>query len=108
MDNVKFSKRITYILRHDPYGAGLTPDKFGFVPIDKLLFALGEKFPKYSNITFKDIRNVMEDSEKKRFEIFGNLIRHLTVTLLMSCPRQVQFLLNSFIMELCSLWQITF
>ena len=75
MDNVKFSKRITYILRHDPYGAGLTPDKFGFVPIDKLLFALGKKFPQYSNITLEDIRNVMEDSEKKRFEIFGNLIR---------------------------------
>lgn len=57
---VKRSKRLSYLLRHNPGDAGLTLDGAGWTPVADLLNALG-----WSRA---DLDVVVADNNKKRFE----------------------------------------
>ena len=67
----KVSRHMSYLLRHNP--ENLKMDRHGFVDIDELLKKLKERFP----IDKKFILEVVEKSDRKRFEIIGNKTRAL-------------------------------
>ncbi len=57
---VQRSKRLSYLLRHDPADAGLTLDAAGWVSVDKLLASV--------KWTRAELDQVVADNNKKRFE----------------------------------------
>ncbi|WP_048055377.1 RNA 2'-phosphotransferase [Pyrococcus sp. NA2] len=63
---------MAYILRHDPWSFGLSPDEEGFVEIDELVNAVRKVYPW---VTEEFIRDIVERDEKERYEIRGNKIR---------------------------------
>lgn len=67
----KVSRYISYLLRHNP--RNLRMDKDGFVNIDELMDKLKEHFQIDKKLLFE----IVEKSERKRFEIFENRIRAL-------------------------------
>lgn len=73
MNFVKTGKKISYALRHNPEKYGLILDKEGFVKIEDLLFGLekGENI----KLTLDDIKNIMDNTDKIRYEIVGEKIR---------------------------------
>ncbi len=68
---VKVSRYMSYLLRHNP--ENLKMDKHGFVSIDELLEKLRERF----QIDKKSIVEIVEKSDRKRFQIVDNKIRAL-------------------------------
>lgn len=62
---------MSYLLRHNP--ENLKMDRHGFVDIGELLQELRERF----RIDEKFIVEIVENSERRRFEIVGNMIRAL-------------------------------
>lgn len=75
MDYIKFSKEISYALRHAPWEYELEMDENGFVDIQQLLLSINEEnvYPKVIDKT--DVFHVIEISDKKRFEVSGERIR---------------------------------
>jgi putative RNA 2'-phosphotransferase len=69
---VKVSKYVSYLLRHD--SQGLVMDEEGFVDLDALVSKVKLSFP-CVDVVF--LRRLVEESERKRFEIVGNRIRAL-------------------------------
>jgi len=69
---VRVSKYMSYLLRHNP--DGLVMDKHGYVNLNDLIRKVREKFP-WVDEAF--IREVVEGSEKQRFEIRDEKIRAL-------------------------------
>lgn len=74
MDDLKtrVSKLMSYLLRHDPQD--LKMDKKGFVKLNDLLEKVREYYPKVNRELLVEI---VERSERKRFEIIGDRIRAL-------------------------------
>jgi len=69
---VKVSKYMSYLLRHNP--ENLKVDKHGFADLDELFKKkLRERFPVDKQL----VRDIVEKSERKRFEIVGAKIRAL-------------------------------
>lgn len=71
---MKASKSMSYILRHNPGEFGLTLDEEGYVNIKDLLYALTSQF-KYREIILDDIKYIVQNDNKGRYEIKGDLIR---------------------------------
>jgi len=69
---IELSKLISYILRHHPEKFGLALDRYGFANLQELVRAISEKKKRVSE---QEIRRVVEESEKKRFEIKRDKIR---------------------------------
>ena len=69
---VKVSKYVSYLLRHD--SLGLVMDECGFVDLDGLVSKVKESFP---SVDVGFVRRLVEEGERKRFEIVGNRIRAL-------------------------------
>ena len=67
MDLVKASKRLSYVLRHRPDSVGLTLDEAGWVPVEKLLKAMG--------MSRSQLERVVAGNDKQRFIIEGDRIR---------------------------------
>ncbi|MBV1851825.1 RNA 2'-phosphotransferase [Catellatospora tritici] len=72
MDNVKISKRLSYVLRHAPETIGITLSPDGWVPIDTLLRALAAHGPR---VTREQLDAVVAGNDKQRFAIDGDRIR---------------------------------
>lgn len=60
---VRLSRRLSYILRHDPASAGLTLDPQGWVAVDDLLAALG------TSVSRDDLDTVVAGNDKRRYAI---------------------------------------
>jgi putative RNA 2'-phosphotransferase len=69
---VRVSKFVSFVLRHD--SLGLVMDEEGFVDLDALVSKVKESFP---CVDEGFLRRLVEESERKRFEIVGNRIRAL-------------------------------
>lgn len=65
------SRYMSYLLRHNP--ENLKMDRHGFVDMNELLKKLEERF----RIDEKFIIEIVEESDRRRFEIVGNKIRAL-------------------------------
>jgi len=70
--SVRVSRFVSFLLRHDPMG--LVMDEEGFVDLDELVSKVKESFP---SVDVGFLRRLVEESERKRFEIVGNRIRAL-------------------------------
>jgi putative RNA 2'-phosphotransferase len=66
---IRLSKKLAYILRHNPEEFGITLDSEGYASLDEILKELG--------VTKSDVLEVIEKTEKRRFEIKENKIRAL-------------------------------
>ena len=74
MDYIGLSKGISYALRHAPWEYELEMNEEGWVPVEQLLDAL-HRTEKWSNICEADLNEMIEKSEKKRYELAGGKIR---------------------------------
>jgi len=68
----RISRFLTYLLRHRPKEYPLVFDKRGFVDWRDLVELVEERF---YDVTENDIRAVVTDSQKKRFELQENKVR---------------------------------
>lgn len=68
---VKVSKYMSFLLRHNP--ENLKMDRHGFVDVDELIEKLKKRFP----IDKKSIFEIVERSDRRRFEIVENKVRAL-------------------------------
>ena len=62
-DDQQLSRRLSFVLRHNPESAGLALDTHGWVDVDELIAAFG------ATVTYTDIARVVADSDKQRFEL---------------------------------------
>jgi len=76
MNYTELSKRISYILRHNPHEYGLLLDKGGWVDLEALISAL-KVLEQYKKLDVADIENMMIHTSKKRHEIHMGRIRAL-------------------------------
>lgn len=67
MDRTRLSRRMAYLLRHDPASAGLHPSPSGAVPVRELAAAL--------SVPAAEVREVVESDEKGRYVLEGATIR---------------------------------
>jgi len=66
MDDVRLSKRLSYVLRHDPASIGITLDRAGWVPVPALLSALERN----GVVVSRDrLESVVARNDKQRFTI---------------------------------------
>jgi len=74
--HLQLSKFLSLVLRHKPAVLELELDNQGFVPLDEFLSAL-QKQPRWREVTESDILEVIDNSDKKRFELVEGKIRAL-------------------------------
>jgi putative RNA 2'-phosphotransferase len=66
------SKRLAYVLRHNPSAVGLDLDDTGWVDLDELIAAMNRRG---HHATRADIDRLLASASKQRFEVAGNRIR---------------------------------
>jgi len=72
MNRREVSKQMAYLLRHDP--SGMSMDKEGFVELGELLDKLRDR---WKNLTEMELRKIVEEDPKGRYEISDGRIRAL-------------------------------
>lgn len=72
MNRREVSKQMAYLLRHDP--SGMQMDEEGFVDLEALLSKLRER---WKNLTDPELRKIVEEDPKGRYEISDGKIRAL-------------------------------
>jgi putative RNA 2'-phosphotransferase len=78
MDSLeKLSRLVSYALRHQPWLYELELDEEGWVSVDALLEALHDLGPLWDRVGQDDLRQMVERSAKRRYEIVGDRIRAL-------------------------------
>jgi putative RNA 2'-phosphotransferase len=70
--DIRISKLLSFMLRHDPEAYGLTLDDFGFVAIDQVVAAIGTR---YSGFGREDLVRIAESDPNGRYEIESDRIR---------------------------------
>ena len=72
---IRLSKTISHALRHKPEEYGLQLDAEGWVPVETLLDALHRRRETWRQVRVADIEQIMDESEKQRFEMRNGKIR---------------------------------
>lgn len=67
--DVFISKKMSYCLRHNPEKYGLKLDEYGFVDLQEFLSAMNRMHHFQPKLTEMKIREIMNSSDKERFEI---------------------------------------
>jgi len=70
MNETKISKQMAYLLRHDPSGMDVSDE--GFVDLDEFLEKLRNR---WGDLSREDVRRLVENDSKGRYEIKGDKIR---------------------------------
>ena len=73
-DRRRISKLLSLILRHHPDEFGLNMDEYGYMPLDEVVEAVQQR---YSAVEEEDIRDLIDTSRQRRFEIVDDRIRAL-------------------------------
>ncbi len=76
MDQVRLSKRLSYVLRHAPWEYELELDEGGWVSLEQLLDSLREERA-YRDVTRDEVERLVANQTKRRFEVEGDRIRAL-------------------------------
>ena len=71
---INISKAVSYALRHNPSAFGLELDSEGWVSVGDLINALNKE-NSHLDVTVASLCYIIDNSEKKRFEIKDNKIR---------------------------------
>lgn len=74
-DLVRLSRTISHALRHKPEQYGLMLDDEGWVDVRDLLAALAERRREWQRLSEADLRAMMAQSDKQRFELHDGRIR---------------------------------
>ncbi len=72
MDDLKASKKLSYVLRHAPESIGITLDGAGWVPVTELLAALAARG---WGVAPEQLERVVASSDKQRFALSDGRIR---------------------------------
>lgn len=72
MNDTRASKRLAFVLRHDPTSVGLTLDRSGWADVPTLLRALAAAG---MTLTRVDLEHLVSGSDKQRFELDGDRVR---------------------------------
>jgi putative RNA 2'-phosphotransferase len=72
---IRLSKTIAHALRHKPEEYGLTLDAEGWVEVEALLATLRKRRSAWSQVSQEDIKEIIDKSDKQRFELRGSKIR---------------------------------
>lgn len=75
VDQTSLSKTISYALRHAPHEFGLELDEQWWTSIEQLIEALSMKSLEYTEVDQALIEEILQNMEKKRWEIKGERIR---------------------------------
>ena len=70
--DARLSKRLSYVLRHNPDSIGIELDAAGWVDLATLIAKLRETG---TNVNESDVQEVVTLNDKKRFEIVDGKIR---------------------------------
>lgn len=76
MDYRKLSKEVSYTLRHAPWEYELELDENGWVETAQLIDSLNDR-TEWKQVSEKDLRTMINCSDKKRFELSNTKIRAL-------------------------------
>ena len=68
----RFSRWMSYVLRHNPERYGLQPDRHGFVNLDEFLQVAARRYP---DLGSERIRTLIEAGGSSRFEVTGDRLR---------------------------------
>lgn len=68
----RFSRWVSYVLRHNPTRYGLEPDKNGYVDL-QAFFAIAKK--RYPSVDHDDLKKIIETTGINRFEMTENRLR---------------------------------
>src|SRR3989338_7086159 len=71
-DAERFSRWMSYVLRHNPTRYGLSPDRHGFVDYEEF-FRIASR--RYSQVSPERIRAIIEEGGSGRFELRSNRLR---------------------------------
>ena len=71
-DAERFSRWMSYVLRHNPDRYGLQPDRHGYVDLDAFLLIAQRRYPA---LTPERLRTLVEGAGAGRFEIAVNRVR---------------------------------
>jgi putative RNA 2'-phosphotransferase len=74
---IRLSKEMSQALRHTPQRYGLELDPEGWVEVERLLNGIQGKRPNWQNIRVEDFERIIEQGDKRRFEIQDGRIRAL-------------------------------
>jgi putative RNA 2'-phosphotransferase len=74
MNDKELSKYLSLVLRHQPEKLGIDLDAEGYTSLPGLLARMLEK-PRWRGLREGDIRRVVRESDKQRYEIAGDRIR---------------------------------
>lgn len=77
MNYSRLSKTLSHVLRHDPEAYGLALDPEGWVGTDELLAALRKQSSAWAALQEADLRAMIEQSAKRRYELVEHRIRAL-------------------------------
>ncbi len=72
--NTFISKKMSYCLRHNPGKYGLKLDEYGYVDLQEFLNAMNHMHHFRPKLTEMKIREIMQASDKERFEIKNDKI----------------------------------
>ncbi len=71
-DAERFSRWMSYVLRHNPARYGLQPDRHGYVDLEEFFLIATRRYP---GVTPDRLRGLIEAGGAGRFEIAGNRLR---------------------------------
>ena len=71
-DAERFSRWMSYVLRHNPARYGLSPDRHGYVDLEQFFLIAKRRYP---GVTDDRLRLLVEAGSAGRFEIAGSLLR---------------------------------
>jgi len=68
----RFSRWMSYVLRHNPTRYGLEPDRHGFVDVEAFLSIAKRRYP---GLTPERLTSLIAEGPRSRFELSGNRLR---------------------------------
>lgn len=68
----RFSRWMSYVLRHNPTRYGLEPDRHGFVDLEAFLSVARRRYPE---VTVERLKALIEEGTRSRFEMSDNRVR---------------------------------
>jgi len=68
----RFSRWMSYVLRHNPSRYGLEPDRHGFVDLDEFLSIAKRRYP---DLTPERLQQLIAEGPRSRFELSGSRLR---------------------------------
>lgn len=95
----KLSTTISYMLRHNPKEFNLLIDEKGWVNVNELMDAIKKHNEKYEDVSLSDIKTIVKEDEKGRYQldkdkiraVYGHSLKDITIEKKESIPKIVLY-----------------